>query len=1093
MTQLLKSRGPWAEATEAVNAYPTDLREATNKLSQIPDGGPILPQALQNVKSGSWGKQGEATQHTDSHLRMSDTSRKVDEEMGANAERREAVSTIQVAETSATMEATKRLVIFKRCPAPTVVYTGRDDENTKVIACITGGKDERRVCVVYGLGGVGKTQLALNVVERTWDEWDHILYVDAGSTEALEKSLKEFAEVKGLGKSYKDAINWLESCGKRWLVVFDNADTPSTNLQQYIPVRGRGGSVLITTRLPDLARLAVGPESVYCLSSMSPADGIALLVKIASSRNQGLSDKDTEAAEELVKEFGYLALAIVHAGAFIAHSPGMTIPKYRSLFTSQRQRMLEEYKQLPEMAKLDERGDTVYTTWKMCYDQLKPESRELLWLIAYLHYYGISEEIFKRAAQNMHSKTYPLPPTDTETQARDRVQKYLSHFMDSGNNWDTVKFVGVMADLTSYSLIEFDRMNLTYRVHVLVHDWAKTTVPHSPELAVECTATVLSLSIDREEDAESLAFKRQLGLHVASVLIQNPDLGANHGCYFTEVYSCTGQWVQKAKLEQKLQAVFQQELGDDHFQTWSVVHRFASACRGLGQWEKALDLQTQVVDAYKELLGEEDPDTLTSMSDLALTYSHLGQYDNAQQLQVQVLDIRKRMLGEEHPHTLTSMGNLALTYVRLGRYDEAEQLEAQVLDIRKHVLGEEHPDTLTSISHLASACLCLGRYDKAEKLETQVLDTRKRVLGEEHPQTLASMGNLASVYVCLGRYHEAEQLEAQVFDMRKHVLGEEHPDTLISMSNLASTYSNLGQYDSAEQLEARVLDIRKRMLGEEHLDTLTSMSDLASIHLRLGRYENAQQLEAWVLDRRKRVLGEEHPSTLTSMRNLASTYSHLGQYDSAQQLQVQILDVSKRMLGKEHLDTLASMKDLASTYSHLGRYNDAEQLQVQVLDIRKRILGEKHPNTLVSMSDLASTYTGLGRYGDAEQLQVQVLDMRKHVLGEEHPHTLLSMNNLASTFSDLGRYNDAEQLQVQVIEMYKRTLGEEHPSTLASMNNLATTYSSLGQWDEAKELFNHAISLAERTLGSQHPRTQLYHDNLESMQTQRNTEMKKTV
>ncbi|CAE7155282.1 unnamed protein product [Rhizoctonia solani] len=301
-----------------------------------------VDQGMQNMKSGSWEKLGEATQHTQAYLQKNETNQKLDEAARASVERREAVSTTHAAgQIPAIIEATKRLVGFKRCPAPTVFYTGREDENMQVIACITGGKGERRVCVIYGLGGVGKTQLAFNVVERTWDEWDHVIYVDASSNEAIEKSLKEFAEARDIGQSYTDSIQ----------------------------------------------------------------------------------EKDTEAADDLVLDFGCLALAIVHAGAFIAHSPSMTISKYRSLFLSQRRRMLEEYKQLPDMAKLDERGDTVYTTWRMCYDQLKPESRELLWLIAYMHYDGISEEMFKRAAQNMHTKEYPLPPTDREIQARGHVQR----------------------------------------------------------------------------------------------------------------------------------------------------------------------------------------------------------------------------------------------------------------------------------------------------------------------------------------------------------------------------------------------------------------------------------------------------------------------------------------------------------------------------------------------------------------------------------------------------------------------------------------------------------------------------------------------
>ncbi|EUC58653.1 nephrocystin-3 protein [Rhizoctonia solani AG-3 Rhs1AP] len=452
----------------------------------------------------------------------------------------------------------------------------------------------------------------------------------------------------------------------------------------------------------------------------------------------------------------------------------MTISKYRSVFLSQRRRMLEEYSKLPITAKLDERGDTVYTTWRMCYDQLKPESRELLWLIAYLHYDGIFENIFLRAAQNMRLRGYPLPLTDLESQAQTHVTRYLSTFLDSDGNWDTIKFAEVMTDLTSFSLIDFDRVNMSYRVHVLVHDWAKTVVPQATKLAVESTATLLSLSIDYETDNKSLAFKRQLGPHVSSVLTHNLNIGANHANYLKEVYQCTGQW------------------------------------------SRVLQLLQPLVRAFKKVLGEEHPDTLTSMNNLAYIYSNLGRHSEAEQLQVKVLDARKRVQGEEHPETLRSMNNLASTYFNLGRHNEAEQLQFKVLDTQKRVLGEEHPDTLRSMNNLASTYSHLGRHNEAEQLQVKVLDAQKRVLGEEHPDTLTSMNNLASTYSNLGRRSEAEQLQVKVLDACKRVLGEEHPRTLTSMSNLAWTYSALGQPDAAAELYHTAMSIAERTLGKQH-------------------------------------------------------------------------------------------------------------------------------------------------------------------------------------------------------------------------------------------------------------------------------------
>ncbi|CAE6429505.1 unnamed protein product [Rhizoctonia solani] len=502
---------------------------------------------------------------------------------------------------------------------------------------------------------------------------------------------KEFAEAKNIGKAYEDVISWLESCRERWLVVYDNADSASTNIRQYIPARGQKGSVVITTRLPDLARLAEVPSAVCHLSGMDQTDGVALLMKTVSLVNQCPSGDDMGAAEGLVQDFGCLALAIVHAGAYIAHSPGMTIAKYRSLFLSQRQRMLDEYNNLPAMAKLDEPEAWVSgAAMADCIPSLR-------W------------DIFKRAAKSTNPESYPLPLTNLATEAQRQVRQYLSTFLDTDGNWDPVKFTHILADLSSYSLIEFDLKNLTYRVHILVHDWAKSVVGYDSELAVECTATLLSLSVDWEQDAESLAYKCQLGTHVTSVLTRNQNIGRNHIYCFRKVYEHAGHWGRQTELLELL-------VGD-----------------------------------FKRLLGSDHSDTLDLMGELVIPCLHLGRYSETEQMGVQVVSACKRVLGEDHPYTLKSMGNLGLTYQFLGRYKEAEQMEIRVIDARKRVLGEDHPDTLTSMGNLASTYRDWGRYSEAEQMEVQVVSPCKRVLGEDHPDTLTLIANLAATYSNMGR------------------------------------------------------------------------------------------------------------------------------------------------------------------------------------------------------------------------------------------------------------------------------------------------------------------------------------------------------
>lgn len=201
-----------------------------------------------------------------------------------------------------------------RCPAPTDVFTGRKAEILQIGTCIVGCADERRVCVLHGLGGAGKTQLALKTIERHRDSWKHVVYIDASSKEAIETSLQGYAKSKGIGETYEDALEWLESCRQPWLMYFDNADHPSLELKEYFPGSNRG-SILITTRLVDLEVQAKGPDSVCHVSGMSPQDALALLLKVVGKQDVELVDDETRAANTLLQVSYYgmtVLLCVAH-------------------------------------------------------------------------------------------------------------------------------------------------------------------------------------------------------------------------------------------------------------------------------------------------------------------------------------------------------------------------------------------------------------------------------------------------------------------------------------------------------------------------------------------------------------------------------------------------------------------------------------------------------------------------------------------------------------------------------------------------------------------------------------------------------------
>ncbi|KAG8710408.1 hypothetical protein FRC08_017208 [Ceratobasidium sp. 394] len=494
----------------------------------------------------------------------------------------------------------------------------------------------------------------------------------------------------------------------------------------------------------------------------------------------------------------------------------------------------------------------------MSYQLLSVPAQQLFWLLAFLHHDNITEGLFRRAAINAQTYRFFIPPSNAEVEVHAYVKNLLEGYLDSAGSWNSDAFSVVMAELLSYSLVRYDRFNGTYNLQVLVHDWARTIVPHPLGVGIEHTMFLLALSIGYNDSWGDHVFRRALGVHVDKLLTLSKPC-SNNAAMFAKVYYHMGRWSAESLME------------------------------------------LQVLNARRQALGEEHPYTLSIMHDLACTYQKQGRYDQAEALHVQALDARKRMLGDEHLDTMSALDSLALTYRSQGRFQRAERFHSQVLKVRRERLGDNHPDTLACINSLALTYRCLLRYDQAVESLKQVLEGYKEVLGLNHPKTLTCMDSLALTYQNQNLFVEAEALQEQVLSARRQVIGEGHPDTLIGMSNLAYTYQRQGQYRKSEALRVTVLQLMKRVLGEEHPETLSCIHHLAVTYHSLTQYEQAEKLLVQVVEVYKRILGQEHPDTLSSMGSLALTYRGQGRRAAADSLEAEVENMRKKLLDRESM------------------------------------------------------------------------------------------------------------------------------------------------------------------------------------------------
>ncbi|KAJ6450469.1 P-loop containing nucleoside triphosphate hydrolase protein, partial [Mycena sanguinolenta] len=601
-----------------------------------------------------------------------------------------AVNTLHTS--SAVVQASQAI---NHCPPPSKIFHGRRatlDDLHQFFADDTG---KQKIYVLYGLGGAGKTQIALKFIQESSCFTDRFL-VDASNTNTIETSLKNIAATKQAGKSSQDVLNSLASKHEEWLLFLDNADDPEINLNQFFP-KCSHGNIIITTRNHG-ARIHGAHSEV---SNMEESDAVALLLKSALCQS---SPTNVQLATEIVKALWYFPLAI-QAGAFISRSEALNT--YLNLFVKNRTKLLKEK---PTQTH-DNYAWAVYTTWEMSFKKLSKKAAMFLQLCSFLHQDDISEDIFERAA-NYIMKSHNQTQNQSSSHKEMKPEEFLSYFIGPTGDWNSLQFSELTNEIKAYSLISYNTERKSFSIHPLVHSWSQTTL-YNLDQYQSCIKEILGMSITEIPGKDIQLSSLRLVSHVDSLMQTIPDLTTKFSTQYANIYYYAGQYT------------------------------------------KAEELEAREVERCRKCSGDDHPDTLRAMHSLAITYDNLGQFEEAKKLKIEVLEKRRKLLGDNHPDTLHTMHNLAITYDNLGQFEEAKKLKIEVLEKRRKLLGDDHLDTLQTMHNLAITYYHLGQFQEAKKLNIEVLEKRRKLLGDDHLETLHTMHNLAVTYDHLGQFEEA--------------------------------------------------------------------------------------------------------------------------------------------------------------------------------------------------------------------------------------------------------------------------------------------------------------------------------------------------
>lgn len=802
--------------------------------------------------------------------------------------------------------------IMGNVPPKNPNFTGRES----LLAAVERQLQEDETTAVlphalHGMGGVGKSQIAVEYVYRHSGEFNVIWWIPAEQENLILGALADLARSLGLevgpqANAAVPAVREALRTGKpfdNWLLVFDNAEDIEA-VRAYFP-NGGPGKIIVTSRNREWERVAT-PLSVDVFDR---EESITLLQR----RARGLSRTD---ADRLADALGDLPLAVEQAGAWHA-ATGMPVDEYLELLDQHRP-------EIHELAPSPDYPQPVAAVWDISLGRLSqdnPAARQLLEICACMAPEPIPLNML-RGGRNVEI-TPELDPVLRDPLLLARATRDLSKLslVRLDHKSGTLQMHRLMQNVIVARLDPEERAKMTRAAHLLLTT-AKPGAPASPDQwpayqailphviasgAVKSSDPwVRDLVYDmvfflyywgaHESGAEQArqawaAWRAQSGdedLHVIRVtkllgfylrLLGRPEEAVAHN--------------ERALAISRGAQIPDEELIDSMWQ-------MAGALRHRGEIQAACDLDEEAFTRASDLFGPEDPTTLSAAHDYCLSLRASGRFETARELDEETARQRELLYGPASGLTLNTLNGLAIDLREAGDYLGARALQESNYQAFVTHFGETNAATIRAALNLAVCRRRAGVVEGGAALAEQTFDRFTTRYGLNNMDALAAAVHTMVERRMNGDLAGSRELGERTLAAYRAVFGDRHPNTQCAKVNLAATLRALGEIDRAETLDTQAWQLLKSGLGEHHINTLTAAMSGANNHYARLDFARAQEADAAILPRLTETAGPDHPLTLVCTANLALDHRGLGRSAEADRLNAAAIEGLSRVLGDNH-------------------------------------------------------------------------------------------------------------------------------------------------------------------------------------------------
>jgi tetratricopeptide (TPR) repeat protein/transcriptional regulator with XRE-family HTH domain len=776
----------------------------------------------------------------------------------------------------ASEDATAWCLPFLRNP----YFTGREHLLTHLHTLLTQQPIRAALTQAYGvqgLGGIGKTQLAIEYAHRYRATYRAVLWMQAETHASLMASFGPMAAALQL-TTPPDAdhatlvaavLSWLNTHGG-WLLICDNVEDLSL-VKPFLPTNDQG-ALLFTSRLQSFGNLAQPLE----LPPLTTQEGVSFL--LARTHSPTDDPQEQEAALTIAEMMGGLPLALEQAGAYI-QATHCRLADYLRLFQQVPDRLLDTHEPGHDHPL------SVTRTFLLTFDQVAqrhPVAAKLLTMCAFLAPEDIPERVFLDGADILGLEELTTNRLDFE---------------------ETIKI------LLAYSLIQRSASAHTISVHRLVQSVLLARLSQDKQRmwqrrVVEAMERLFPTNYETQQDY--LAFGEQLLPHAEACLVGDAPTSESSLRLQIHVANYLVQRGRYGEAEGILVHVRRQgelRLGAEHPLLAEAALGVAHLSREQGNYLQAASLYNHALSIYAQIWGPDHPELVTCLNGLGAIASQQGQYQQAIAYFQRAMQIVEQAFGPTHAQVVTSLNGLGIVFVRQGEYQHAAPYFEQAVEIVEQAFGPEHPQVAKACSNLGQFYSERGQYQHAASYLERALRMREHLLGPEHPEVAQSFHNLGILYQRMRDYPQALRYLLRALEMREQQSGGEHPERAHTLLSLGEVYQHQGHDEQAEAYYQRALQIYERAWGRDHPYVAEALNGLATLAVTRGRYEQADGYYQRALLLRQQHLSPQHPGIAETLHDLAHLRQMMGHTAKALSLYRQALAIREQVYGPHHPKT----------------------------------------------------------------------------------------------------------------------------------------------------------------------------------------------